>query len=57
MNSLMVLFLPFLAFLVLKPEWAYKRWMPWACFAVLILYGILRNIPVWPFSLLAPHSL
>lgn len=27
----------------------------WAILALLILFGILRNLPWWPFTLLAPH--
>lgn len=27
----------------------------WGIAIVLIAFGILRNIPVWPFRLLAPH--
>jgi hypothetical protein len=55
MNPLMVLSLPILGLLVLRPRLAYLRWMPWAAFTVLIAYGIARNIPMWPFTLLAPR--
>jgi hypothetical protein len=51
----MVLSLPFLALLALRPSLGYKVWLPWFCFAVLISYGILRNIPLLPFTWLAPH--
>lgn len=27
----------------------------WAIFVLLVLYTILRNLPWWPFILLAPH--
>jgi hypothetical protein len=30
---------------------------PWVIGALLILYGILRNLPWYPFTLLAPHEL
>jgi hypothetical protein len=29
----------------------------WALFGLILIYWILRNIPVYPFALLAPHSL
>jgi hypothetical protein len=54
MNPLLVISLPFLALLVIRPRWAYLKWVPWAAFFILIVYGIFRNIPVWPFELLAP---
>jgi hypothetical protein len=55
LNPLLVLALPFLGLLVLRPRWCYRVWVPWFAFVVLVGYGILRNIPVWPFDLLAPH--
>jgi hypothetical protein len=55
MNSLMVLSLPFLVGLAFHPRWAYRPWVPWSVMVVLVLYGLLRNIPLWPFILLAPH--
>lgn len=55
LNPLFVLSLPILGALVLRPSWAYRVWVPWTALGVLILYGILRNIPAWPFYLLAPH--
>lgn len=54
MNPLMVIALPLLLALVLRPAWTQRRWVPWCAFAVLILYAVLRNIPAWPFHLLAP---
>ncbi len=65
LNALMVLFLPFVVYglaaeglfyffnkkiptVFMKPAWI------WAIFAVIILYGIARNIPVYPFTVLAP---
>lgn len=29
-------------------------WLGWSLGAMVILFGVLRNVPVWPFSLLAP---
>jgi len=54
MNPLMVISLPVMALLVLRPRWAYFRWLPWVVLFILIMYSIFRNIPVWPFELLAP---
>ena len=55
MNPLMVLSLPVLGLLLMRPRWAYLRWMPWAAFTLLVVYGVARNIPMWPFTLLAPR--
>ena len=33
----------------LRPLWA------WWLVAILVAFGIVRNVPVYPFSLLAPH--
>jgi hypothetical protein len=33
------------------------RWVPIATAIGLVLFGILRNIPVYPFTLLAPHEI
>lgn len=55
LNPLMVLSIPVLGVMFFHPSWVYKRWVPWAAFWILILYGILRNIPVWPFTVLAPQ--
>lgn len=32
-------------------------WVPWTIFVLFMLFWILRNIPVYPFSILAPHEL
>jgi hypothetical protein len=54
-NPLLVISLPLLMVLYFwEPRWARRPWFIWSCFGVLVLYGILRNIPVWPLSLLAP---
>jgi hypothetical protein len=55
MNPLMVVSLPVIGLLFFKPAWSYKKWVPWACFIILIVYGVVRNIPVSPFTCLAPH--
>lgn len=54
MNALMVISLPLLGLLLLRPAWSYKRWVHRLALVVLILYAIARNIPARPFSLLAP---
>jgi hypothetical protein len=54
MNPLMVIASPVLVLLLFKRSWAMRPWVAWTAFAVLILYGVLRNIPAWPFTLLAP---
>jgi len=54
-NPLLVVALPLLAVLIFwEPAWSRRPWFIWSCFGVLVLYGILRNIPVWPLTLLAP---
>jgi hypothetical protein len=55
LNPFLVLSLPFLISAPFLRKWLYRAWVPWAAFAVLVVYGILRNIPIRPFSLLAPH--
>jgi hypothetical protein len=54
MNPLMLLSMPVLGLLVLRPTTASRPWVAWTAFAVLLGYGIVRNIPGWPFHLLAP---
>ena len=55
MNSLMVVSLPFLAMLAMRRSWLYQVWLPWVSLGILVTYAILRNIPAWPFALLAPE--
>ena len=54
MNPLLVAFLPFFGVLVLVPRIRYSRWIPAVVAVVVIAYTILRNVPAWPFVLLAP---
>ncbi len=54
LNPGMVILAPFLVALLVKPKWAYKPWVAWSAFIFLMLYSILRNLPFWPFNLLAP---
>ncbi|MCP4710493.1 MAG: DUF2752 domain-containing protein [Planctomycetes bacterium] len=65
LNPLMVLCLPFLTYALLSRVlflWTNRylpnvflptRWI-WALLTVIILFWILRNIPIYPFTLLAP---
>ncbi len=65
MNPLVVLYLvgalSWLAFGSLR-EWrgmaapAVPSWAGWVLGGGVILFGILRNLPYWPFTLLAPHA-
>ena len=54
-NPLMVLSIPIVGIMLFNPAWIYKRWVPWTAMVVLIVYGVIRNIPIWPFTLLAPQ--
>ncbi len=70
-NALGVILVPYLVVSVARSLWAWlwdtpprpgrRTWvqtkLPWAFAIVLILFWILRNIPVYPFTLLAPHEL
>jgi hypothetical protein len=72
-NVLSPIVLPFIAVSVIRSLWAWawgaearrereRRWrlpvwFPFVLMAVLLIYGILRNIPRHPFTLLAPHEL
>ncbi|MCA9333461.1 DUF2752 domain-containing protein [Candidatus Saccharibacteria bacterium] len=54
-NPVLVFSIPIIVMLFVKPTWARKTWVPWCAAIVLITHGVLRNIPVWPFELLAPN--
>lgn len=53
-NALMVLSIPLLGLLSLRPSWAYSRAAPWIALAILLGYAVLRNVNAYPFTLLAP---
>jgi hypothetical protein len=55
MNPLMVASLPFLALLACRRSWCYRPWLPWLSLGILVAYGALRNVPIWPFVILAPR--
>jgi len=54
-NPLMVVSIPLIVLLYLRPRWAYNRAVPWIAFAIIVVYGVLRNLGTYPFTLLAPH--
>ena len=68
-NVLALVVVPFLAIALIRSLWSWlwelpikpsrrnPKWIPIAIGVVLVLFGILRNIPVEPFSWLAPHDL
>lgn len=55
MNPLMVLSIPVLAALRLRRSWAYSPRTAWGALALIVAFGVARNLPAWPFFLLAPH--
>lgn len=70
-NALMFLFLPILIISVVRSLWSWAwgeapareassrpriRWMPYLIGGVLLTFWILRNLPLYPFTLLAPHE-
>lgn len=64
-NAFVVLLLPFMIYdlaAVLSRRWVtfssrMKPWMLWALLAVVIAFTIARNIPIHPFTLLAPTDI
>jgi len=54
MNPLMAVSLPILTILYLRRSGRQQVWLPWCALVILVAYAILRNIPAWPFVLLAP---
>lgn len=54
LNPLLVLSIPAVGLLLLRPPLLYARWTPWIALVLLVSYTLLRNIPLWPFLLLAP---
>jgi hypothetical protein len=39
------------------PTWNPPKWVPRLLIAVLVVFWIVRNLPFYPFELLAPHKL
>jgi hypothetical protein len=65
LNPLMVLMLPYLGYSALSyaalglrgrllPEVLVSRLWAWLALGVILAYWVLRNLPLYPFSLLAP---
>jgi len=65
LNALVVLSLPFVAYglaaSVLRwaglkplPRVHVPAWAGWALLGAVVAFGVLRNLPAWPFSRLAP---
>lgn len=65
-NVLTTVTVPLLAYALGKVVWRelsgatpqskpLPTWTPWAIAALIGFYWIVRNIPVYPFTLLAPH--
>jgi hypothetical protein len=59
LNPLMVLVIPLLVYLVARSRRGGSDplpvWLPWTIVGVIAVYWVARNIPVYPFTLLAPH--
>ena len=63
LNPLMIVAIPLLVYLVVKatrPRTSAKPislpvWLPWVIVGVVCVYWVARNIPAYPFTLLAPH--
>lgn len=55
MNPLLVVGLPILlAVALFRPAWLRRPAVGWALVSLVIAYWVLRNLPWWPFTLLAP---
>lgn len=48
LNPLLIIMLPFIGILLLKPSLAYRQWVPWTIFVLFIFFCIIRNMPFWP---------
>ena len=67
-NPLAVVILPYLAVAVLRSAWLwlwdveprtnmFPAWLGWTIVGVMVAFWVLRNVPAYPFTLLAPHVL
>ena len=59
-NPLVVASLPLLALLLLSARYSTRPlgaspWLAWSVLTIIVLFGIARNIPIAPFTALAPH--
>lgn len=66
MNPLMVVSIPLIGYLLARSAIlgrrgagekarALPKWLPWTIVALVAAFWIVRNIPVYPCTLLAPH--
>jgi len=53
-NPLLFIGIPVMGLLFFRPSLARKSWVGWTAAIVLITYSVLRNIPIEPFTYLAP---
>jgi len=53
-NPLLFIGIPVMGLLFFRPSLARKSWVGWTTAIVLITYSVLRNIPIEPFTYLAP---
>jgi hypothetical protein len=54
-NPLLVIAIPFVVLLYVRPAWARAKVVPWTVLALVVAYGVMRNVDAFPFTLLAPH--
>jgi hypothetical protein len=65
LNPLMIIFIPYLVYSFISyakrvitgrslPEIFTRTYQIWIIFGIIIVYFVLRNIPAYPFTLLAP---
>jgi hypothetical protein len=55
LDPLLVASIPVIGILLIRPRLICRLWIAWLGLAVLLAFGIARNIPCMPFLLLAPH--
>ncbi len=55
LNLLTVLLLPLLGWWAFgRREILWKPWLGWTLLGVVVAFGVMRNVPQYPFTLLAP---
>lgn len=54
-NPLLFILFPGVLILLFNKKWLWHPRTGWSLLIIIVSYGILRNIPLWPFTLLAPH--
>lgn len=54
MNALFVLAIPVVIGIIWVERWRWRAWMTKTALIIVIIFGIVRNLPFWPFELLAP---